>query len=208
MFSGIIEAKGSIVGVRRHNDDLSIDVDVGDMPVADVAIGDSIAISGPCLTVTVISGSVLSFDLSGETVRRTHFGDVALGQVVNLERSMKIGGEVNGHLVSGHVDGLGRIVGHEADGRSTRLDIEAKRALAPFIAEKGSISVDGISLTINSVDDGVDSVGFSVNIIPHTIDATSLSTSHVGQRVHLEVDMIARYVHRMLALKDVLTNSD
>lgn len=207
MFSGIIEAKGSIIGLRRHDDDLSIDVDVADMPVADVAIGDSIAVSGPCLTVTKISGRVLSFDLSGETVRRTHFGDISLGQIVNLERSMKIGGEVNGHLVSGHVDGLGQIVRQMADGRSTMLRIETQRSLAPFIAEKGSISVDGISLTINAVADGADSVAFDVNIIPHTINATSLSNSRVGQRVHLEVDMIARYVHRMLSVKDVLSTS-
>lgn len=186
---------------------MSIDVDVNDLSTTEISVGDSIAISGPCLTVTSIADRVVSFDLSKETLDRTHFGDVAIGQTVNIERSMKIGGEVNGHLVSGHVDGLGQIIRVEADGRSTRLDIEASRDLAAFVAEKGSISVDGISLTINSVTDSAEAVVFNVNIIPHTMSVTSLSTCKVGQRVHLEVDMIARYVDRMLKSRAIVSDS-
>ena len=198
MFTGIIEATGGVVGVRRHEGDVSIDVDVGRFARDDIKIGDSIAVSGPCLTVTSISGRNLSFDISAETIKRTLFGSISMGQVVNLERSLALGEQLNGHLVSGHVDGLGDVASREDDGRSTVFKIRAERDLAPFIAEKGSISVDGVSLTINRVQDGGEAVYFEVNIIPHTMTHTSLGQTRPGHRVHLEVDMIARYVNRML----------
>lgn len=208
MFSGIIQTTGSIVGIKRHQGDISIEVDAGSLALDEIGIGDSIAVSGPCLTVTAISNTGLSFDISAETIKRTHFGSLALGQIVNLERSMTIGAEVNGHLVSGHVDGLGSVQTCESDARSTRLVVETSRELAAFIAEKGSISVDGISLTVNAVRDTPEAVEFDVNIIPHTMAVTSLASIRPGHRVHLEVDMIARYLQRIVQVQGTPTGND
>jgi len=207
VFSGIIQATGSVVGIKRHEGDIAIEVDAGELQLDDVATGDSIAVSGPCLTVTAISSTGLSFDISAETISRTHFGNLSLGQRVNLERSMTIGAEVNGHLVSGHVDGLGTVRRCDPDGRSTRLVVAAERDLAAFIAEKGSISVDGISLTINAVRDTPDSVEFDLTIIPHTMAVTSLASVQPGHHVHLEVDMIARYLQRIVAVQGIPATS-
>jgi riboflavin synthase len=195
MFTGIVQMVGRIAAVSPYGDGVRIAVDTGVGVAGDVAIGDSVAVRGCCLTVVAIESATLTFDVSAETLRCTtgldRPGDV------NLELALRVGDRLGGHLMTGHVDGLGSVrafasVPADRDG-SWRLDVVAPVELARFIAAKGSIAVDGVSLTVNEVD----GARFSVNLIPHTLAATTLKSLQEGDRVNLEIDLIARYVARL-----------
>ncbi|MBQ0754587.1 MAG: riboflavin synthase [Gammaproteobacteria bacterium] len=194
MFTGIIEAKGNIVSMTAKGGDMTLRIQTGSLDLSDVQLGDSIASNGVCLTVVSLPGDGFSADVSGETLSLTSLGNLRAGSTVNLEKALTPTTRLGGHLVSGHVDGLGKVVAIAPDARSTRIDIEAPKALAKYIAHKGSITVDGISLTVNSVDGAV----FSLNIVPHTQDWTNIGEWKVGTAVNLEVDIIARYLERLL----------
>ncbi|MDB5801336.1 MAG: riboflavin synthase subunit alpha [Rhodocyclales bacterium] len=192
MFSGIIATTGRIVAVDPLQDGVRLSVDVGQWDISDVAIGDSIANNGVCLTVIVREGSQLVFDVSRETLNCT-IGLDAPGEV-NLEKALTLADRLGGHLVSGHVDGVGEVLKFEAIGESHELVIRAPAALAGYIARKGSVTVDGVSLTVNAVS----AADFSINLIPHTVAVTTLKRLKAGSQVNLEIDLIARYVERML----------
>lgn len=192
MFTGIITDVGSVRAVRRGGDtrlELTTACDT-----AALAIGASIACSGVCLTVVETGPHWFAVSASAETLRRTTLADWDEGRAVNLERSLRLGDELGGHLVFGHVDGVGTVTAIAAEGDSQRFAFAAPRELMRFIAVKGSVAVDGVSLTVNEVDDG----SFAVNLIPHTLAATAFGRSAVGDRVNLEIDMVARYVARLL----------
>ena len=193
MFTGIITHVGR-VRARTDGDGDARFVIEAPFDTNDVAIGASIACSGCCLTAVETDGTGFAVDVSGETLSRTTLGDWAEGTPVNLERALKAGDELGGHIVSGHVDGVGTIASMAQDGDSWRIEIDAPEALAGYIAEKGSIAVDGISLTVNAVS----GARFGVNIIPHTMAETTLGARVVGDTVNLEIDMLARYVARLL----------
>jgi len=198
MFTGIVEAVGRIADAHPRSGGLRLMIDAGALDLSDVAIGDSVAIAGCCLTVVTVDGNVLGFDASQETLRCTH--GLALGQAVNLETALRLGEHLGGHLVSGHVDGVGMVTRMEpppGDPASRLLEVEAPAELARFIAVKGSIAVDGVSLTVNTVADR----RFAVNVIPHSLAVTTLGTLTVGARVNLEVDVVARYVERLSAFR-------
>jgi riboflavin synthase len=192
MFTGIVAALGKIQKIEALEDGVRLSVDGAQLGLADVAIGDSIAHNGVCLTVIEISGDTFKVDVSRETLNCT-VGLDALAEV-NLEKAMQLTDRLGGHLVSGHVDGVGEVLKFEPIGESHELVIRAPAELAKYIARKGSITVNGVSLTTNSID-GRD---FSINLIPHTIAVTTLKYIKAGSRVNLEVDLIARYVERML----------
>lgn len=194
MFTGIIQAVGTIARLEPRGGDLRLAVHAGKLPMADVALGDSIAVSGVCLTVVEKSASGFHADVSGETLRLTTLGSLAVNEPVNLEKALTLATRLGGHLVSGHVDGLGEILVRSADSRSVRFSIRAPDALARYIAVKGSICVDGVSLTVNAVDGAV----FGLNIVPHTLAETTLAEFRPGRRVNLEVDLVARYLERLL----------
>jgi riboflavin synthase len=195
MFTGLIEAVGRIAALEPRGGDLRLSVAVGALPFADVALGESIAVSGCCLTVVDFDDRHFSADVSNESLARTTLGGLAVGAAVNLERAMLPTTRFGGHLVSGHVDGVGRVEAIAADGRAQRWRFAAPAALLRYIAEKGSICVDGVSLTVNAVD----AAAFEVALIPHTLAHTAFGESVVGQPVNLEVDLVARYVERLLA---------
>lgn len=192
MFTGIVSAVGTMGECAPLERGMRIEVRVADWDLSDVAIGDSIAVNGACLTVVKKDATSLYFDVSAESLRCTHSLDQA-GSKVNLEKALRLADRLGGHLVSGHVDGVGTVKKFEQIGESWGLVIRAPQALAKFIAAKGSITVDGVSLTVNTVN-GED---FSVNIIPHTLSATNFSRLAKGVIVNLEVDLIARYVERL-----------
>ncbi|MEC5385366.1 riboflavin synthase [Uliginosibacterium sp. H3] len=192
MFSGIIATTGHIVAVDPLQDGVRLTVDVNGWDISDVAIGDSIANNGVCLTAIVNDGSQLVFDVSRETLNCT-VGLDAPGEV-NLEKALTLADRLGGHLVSGHVDGVGEVVKFEPVGESHELVIRAPATLAGYIARKGSVTVNGVSLTVNWVR-GTD---FSINLIPHTVTVTTLRLLKAGSEVNLEIDLIARYVERML----------
>ena len=194
MFTGIIEAVGKVVAKQPRGGDMRLHIATGKLELADVKPGDSIAVSGVCLTVVDLPGVGFWADVSRETLERSVLGELAPGAAVNLERALTLTTRLGGHLVSGHVDGIGVVTEYRQDGRSWRLCIQAPNPLARYIAEKGSIGVDGVSLTVN----GVDGARFDLNIVPHTLQETTLAGYRVGQRVNLEVDIIARYLERLL----------
>lgn len=202
MFTGIITDIGEIVELQqRPGEDVRAVIRTG-YDLGGVAIGASIACSGVCLTVTSKAGDRFSVDISGETVSRTASAHWAEGARLNLERSLKVGDELGGHIVTGHVDGVGAVETVEPIDGSTHIAIRAPAALAPLIAPKGSVSVDGISLTVNTVDDQPDgSAIFHLNIIPHTAEWTTLGAAKVGDEVNLEIDVLARYLDRMQKLR-------
>ncbi|AOV16474.1 riboflavin synthase subunit alpha [Acidihalobacter aeolianus] len=194
MFTGIIQAVGSLRRVEPRGGDARMLIDAAGLDLAGAALGDSIAVNGVCLTAVAFEGGAFAADVSAESLSRTTLGGLAAGSPVNLELAMTPTTRLGGHLVSGHVDGVGEIVARRADGRSVRFEIRAPDRLARYIAEKGSICLDGISLTVN----GVDGALFDINIVPHTLDMTTLGQARVGQAVNLEVDVIARYLERLL----------
>jgi riboflavin synthase len=198
MFTGIIEATGTIAGRQERGGDLRLTVAAPDLDLSDVAPGDSIAVSGCCLTVVAREGDALAFDVSNESLLLTTLGSLREGDAVNLEKAMRLSDRLGGHLVSGHIDGLGTLVAVEPDARSQRWRIEVPPALSRYIAAKGSICVDGVSLTVNAVDGG----RLDVNLIPHTVAVTTFRDRRVGDRVNLEVDMLARHVERLLTNKE------
>lgn len=197
MFTGIITDIGTIRSVEQRGD-LRITIDTA-YDMATVAIGASIACSGACMTVVDKGAGWFAVDMSGESVSRTAPGQWVPGGKLNLERSMKIGDELGGHIVTGHVDGVGDVIGVSPDGDSHRVGIRVPEAVAPFVAAKGSITVDGVSLTVNDVRDAEDGTHFSVNIIPHTWAVTTLGRLTAGAHVNLEIDILARYLARMQA---------
>jgi riboflavin synthase len=192
MFTGIVAATGKISHIQTLAKGLRLTVEASGLDLTDVAVGDSIAHGGVCLTVVEKSGTAYEVDVSRETLDCTVGLDVP-GEV-NLEKAMRLSDFIGGHLVSGHVDGVGEVVKFEKVGESHELVIRAPKALAKYIARKGSITVDGVSLTTNRVE----GAEFSINLIPHTVEVTTLKHYHAGSKVNLEVDLIARYVERML----------
>jgi len=199
MFTGIVQAVGRIATAQAMSDGLKLTLDAGTLDLSDLGVGDSVAVSGCCLTVVSVDQTKLAFDVSAETLRCTARLDRP--GPVNLEKAMRLSDRLGGHLVAGHVDGVGIVTRFEraaSDGENVELEVEAPAELAQFIAGKGSIAVDGVSLTIN----GVAGRRFSVNLIPHTLAVTTLGSLASGARVNLEVDMIARYVARLQASND------
>ena len=193
MFTGIITDIGTIKSVEQRGD-LRLVVGCG-YDMESVAIGASIACSGVCLTVVDKADGWFAVDVSGESVARTASGMWQAGTRLNLERALKVGDELGGHIVTGHVDGVGHIVAMENVGDSWKVTVSAPAALAPYIAAKGSITVDGVSLTVNNVADQVDgTTQFSLNIIPHTAEMTTLRSVSAGREVNLEIDVLARYL--------------
>jgi riboflavin synthase len=195
MFTGIIVTTGRIASCEAAGGDLRLGVEAGGLDLARVAIGDSIAVQGVCLTVVALQGTAFFADVSRETLDKTTLGGRVPGSRVNLEPALRAGDALGGHLVSGHVDGVGRLVALTGDARSWRLRFALPESLARFAAPKGSICLDGVSLTVNEVDGNE----FGVNIIPHTHQATTLGELRVGDGVNVEIDVIARYVARLLS---------
>jgi len=200
MFTGIVAAVGKITSLTslgsQADAGLRLTIDAGGLPMADVALGDSIALNGACMTVVAKTESGFSIDISRESLNCT-VGLDALGEV-NLEKALTLADRLGGHLVSGHVDGLGVVRKFEVVGESHELVIEAPKEIGKYLAYKGSIVVNGVSLTVNRVTDTPSACEFSINLIPHTIQVTTLKHLVVGGKVNLEVDLIARYVERML----------
>jgi len=203
MFTGIIEATGNIKSLKQVESHWRLDVNTGKLDMSDVNIGDSIAVNGCCLTVVDLSTNNFEADVSNESMQCTTFDELKIGSRVNLEKAMRADSRFGGHIVSGHVDGVGKLSRLEEDGNSIRITITAPRELAKYIAAKGSICIDGTSLTINDVDGDL----FTVNIIPHTQKETVIGEYVVGQSVNLEVDLLARYLER-LSLGEDAGNSD
>ena len=194
MFTGIIQSIGEIRRLDPRGGDVRIAIGTGKLPLADVALGDSIAVNGVCLTAVALSADGFAADVSRETLSLTTLGDLTPGSPVNLEKALTLSTPLGGHLVSGHVDGVGRVLERREDARSWRLRIEAPAELARYIAHKGSICVDGVSLTVNGVAGAV----FELNIVPHTLEETVIVHYQAGTRVNLEVDLIARYLERLI----------
>ena len=192
MFSGIIAAVGKIIAISPLEKGLRLRIDATELGTDDIALGDSVACNGVCLTVVNIDAGVLTFDVSRESLDCT-VGLAAPGEV-NLEKALRLSDRLGGHLVSGHVDGVGEVVRFEQIGESWVLEIRAPLPLGRFIAKKGSITVDGVSLTVNAVKGST----FAVNLIPHTVAVTTLQRLQPGSKVNLEIDLIARYCERML----------
>jgi riboflavin synthase len=194
MFTGIVQALGIVEGLDPLGEDYRLRIRPQALPIDDMQLGHSVAINGVCLTVRELAHHNLAADVSGETLARTTLGTLVIGSRVNLEKPLTLATPLGGHLVSGHVDGTGTVEERRDAGRSVQFRVEAPAALARYIAEKGSICVDGISLTVNSVRENT----FEVNIIPHTLGATTMGDFAVGRKVNLEVDLIARYLERLL----------
>jgi len=194
MFTGIIEAVGHVQQVTESGGDLRLRIQTGALDLGDVKLGDSIATNGVCLTVVELPGDGFVADVSRESLAHTHIGQWCGGTRVNLEKALLPTTRLGGHLVSGHVDGVGTLMARRADARSIRLTIKPPAELERYIAAKGSITVDGISLTVNELTEQ----GFLLNIVPHTAAETTLVDAQPGQQLHLEVDMIARYLEQLL----------
>ena len=193
MFTGIVQALGRVRAVTPRSGDVVLEIDVGELPLDGVGIGDSIAVSGVCLTVTQLAARAFTADVSRETLDRTTLCRLAPGDGVNLEGALRAGQALGGHYVTGHVDGLAHVVSLHPEARSTRVVFEMPPELARYVAPKGSVTVDGVSLTVN------EAAGrrFGVNLIPHTQSVTTLGGLKPGNAVNLEVDIIARYVERL-----------
>lgn len=194
MFTGIVQATGRIHSLEPRGGDLRLVVEAAGLGLDDVALGDSICISGVCLTVVAREAATLAFDVSTETLACTSLGARATGDAVNLEKALRLADRLGGHLVSGHVDGVGSVAGITPDARAQRWLFRAPPTLMRYIAVKGSIAVDGVSLTVNEVDRDT----FGVALIPHTVAATTFGQRRVGDAVNLEIDTVARYVERLM----------
>jgi riboflavin synthase, alpha subunit len=194
MFTGIIQAIGQIKTKDMHDKGAVLSFASSELDFSNVAIGDSIAVNGVCLTAIEISDNSFKADLSQETLDCSIFGDLSVGDDVNLEKALRLNQGIDGHLVSGHVDGQGEVVDRTIQGESTRFKISAPQNLVKYIARKGSITINGVSLTVNSIDANV----FDVNIVPHTLTATTLGLLNIGNQVNLEVDLIARHLEQLL----------
>ena len=195
MFTGIIKAKGTITAMERRGGDVRLSVQSDGLPFPDYEVGESIAVNGVCLTAVALREDGFDTDVSVETLDVTSLGSLGAGSAINLEPSLSLGDRLGGHLVSGHVDCMGVVRSVTEDARSIRLAIEIPAEFARYVAKKGSVTVDGVSLTINSVAGSV----FDVNIIPHTAEVTIIGGYEVGSHVNIEVDLLARYLERLLA---------
>lgn len=198
MFTGIIAAIGKIESVQAKGGDIRLQVATQNLDLSDVKLGDSVANNGVCLTVIAMTQGSLSFDVSRESLDRTSLGNVKAGSEVNLEKALAVGDRLGGHFVSGHVDGLGKVLIKQESARSVQFRFEVPLGLERYIAEKGSICIDGTSLTVNKAENN----WFEVNIIPHTMQETVMKSYRVGTQVNLEVDLIARYLERLLPKQD------
>ena len=194
MFTGIVQDVGRVVSRERRGGDVRLVIDCQNLDLSAARVGDSVCVQGCCLTVVELSGQTFAADVSNETLALTTLGELEPGAAVNLEPALRAGDPLGGHLLSGHVDGIARVTAVSGDARSRRLTIETPAHLARYLAPKGSVAVDGVSLTVNSVE----GVSFGVNIIPHTQTATTVGQLDVGSRVNLEVDQLARYIERLL----------
>lgn len=194
MFTGIVQAMGRLRESIAREGDVELVIDAGGLDLGGCAAGDSIAVSGACLTATRVDRGFFAADVSLETLARTTLGGLAPGDAVNLELAVRAGQALGGHYVTGHVDGIGTVVEVRDDARSRRVRLAVPEGLAHYVATKGSVTIDGVSLTVNEVD----AATFGVNLIPHTLAVTTLGTLVAGRRVNLEVDIIARYVERLL----------
>jgi len=194
MFTGIIESIGKIAKMEKRGGDVRLHIATGKLDLSDVALGDSIAVNGVCLTAVVLPGDGFVADVSNETLSLTSLGQLSTDSPVNLEKALTMSTRLGGHLVSGHVDGLGEVIAKSEDARSIRFTVKAPDELAKYIAHKGSITVDGTSLTVNAVK----GAEFELNIVPHTAQETIMSEYEVGRKVNLEVDLVARYLERLL----------
>lgn len=199
MFTGIIEGVGALAASEIRGGDVRLTVRVGTLPFDHVQPGESIAVNGVCLTVIDFDAGSFQADASNETLALTTLGRLKPGAPVNLERAMRPTDRLGGHLVSGHVDGMGQVLDIREDARAQRWRFAAPSVLLRYIAKKGSICVDGVSLTVNEVDDA----GFEVALIPHTVSHTAFAQTRVGDAVNLEIDLVARYVERLLGARDV-----
>ena len=203
MFTGIIEGLGSIVGMRGSGQGKRLTV-AADFPLEGTRIGDSIAVNGACLTAVILQGRRFEVDVSPETVNRTIFGQATIGDRVNLERALRLSDRLDGHLVSGHIDGMGRIINRQTQSNAIIVTIGVPRGLLRYMIPKGSVAVDGVSLTINSL--GSDS--FDVSIIPHTAALTTVGIKAVGESVNIETDMIGKYVERFVMMPPAAAGGD
>lgn len=194
MFTGIVEVVGEIKQVNAHKGDLTLCIDSKSLPLGDVQLGDSIATNGVCLTVTTLAEQCFWANVSRETVACSTFKEAGVGQKVNLEKALTLQSRLGGHIVAGHVDGVGDIKQVRREGESLYVRISAPKDVAPYIAHKGSICVDGISLTVN----GVNQCEFELNLIPHTAMHSTAMLWRVGQKVNLEADLVARHIERLL----------
>ena len=195
MFTGLVQGVGGLLAREPRGGDARLRIGFGTLEAGDVALGESIAVNGTCLTVVAFDAEAFAADASSETLALTTLGALAPGAALNLERALRADDRLGGHLVSGHVDGVGRVVAIEPDAGAQRWRFAAPPPLRRYIAKKGSICVDGVSLTVNEVDDG----GFEVALIPHTVANTAFAATRVGDPVNLEIDLVARYVERLLA---------
>ncbi len=198
MFTGIIEAVGHITSTRTEQGDVRLRINTANLDLSDVKLGDSIATNGVCLTVVACHADGFEADVSRESLAHTRIGQWAAGTKVNLEKAMLPSTRMGGHLVSGHVDGVGIVRSRDIDARSVRFSIDIPAELQRYIAAKGSVTVDGVSLTTNALT----ATGFELNIVPHTAEQTTLAQIQAGDQVHLEVDIIARYLEQLLSNKD------
>ncbi|HEV7778452.1 MAG TPA: riboflavin synthase [Luteibacter sp.] len=195
MFTGIIQSVGRIARLEPRGGDVRLTVDTGSLDLSDVQLGDSIAVGGVCLTAVTLDAKGFAADVSNESLSLTTLGKLKPGDGVNLEKALRLADRLGGHLVSGHVDGVGKVVSIVPDGRSQRWSFEVPPSIARYIAAKGSICIDGTSLTVNEVQGN----RFGVNLIPHTVEHTTFASRRVGDGVNLEVDVVARYIERLLA---------
>ena len=198
MFTGLVQAVGQLQHVQQRDGDLRMTFALGNLPIDEMQAGESICTAGVCLTVVAFDAASFSADVSNETIARTTLGRLTAGAPVNLERALLPSSRMGGHFVSGHVDGVGRLERAWDDARSQGWRISAPRALLRYIAVKGSICVDGVSLTVNVADDS----GFEFNLVPHTLANTSFANARAGDELNLEVDLVARYVERLLQMPE------
>jgi riboflavin synthase len=198
MFTGIIIATGRLISSVEKGGDLELGIDASALDVSRLGIGDSVSVQGVCLTVTRLQGDVFYADVSRETMEKTTLGTLGRGTRVNLEPSLRAGDPLGGHMVSGHVDAVGRLVNVHEDGRSWRMEFELPAGLMRFVAPKGSICIDGVSLTVNQVGGR----RFDVNIIPHTREVTTLGDLVIDAGANIEIDVVARYLERLMAKTD------
>ena len=194
MFTGIVQGVGTVRAIEQRGGDVTLVFDTAGVSLADIELGGSVAVSGVCLTATRFDASSFAADVSRETLSLTTLGDWVVGSRVNLEKALLAGQALGGHYVTGHVDGVGELVSRHDDARSVRMEFRVPPELARYVARKGSICIDGVSLTVN----GASGDRFDVNLVPHTLEVTTLGGLQAGSRVNLEVDIIARYVERMM----------
>ena len=194
MFTGIIQSIGQIQTIEKKHNDCRLTIQTGKLDISNTQLGDSIAINGVCLTAVELSENSFAADVSNESLSLTTLGELKPGDAVNLEKALTLSTPLGGHLVSGHVDGVGKVLKRWSDGRSERFEFEVPTPLAKYIAQKGSVCIDGTSLTVNAVN----GAKIELNIVPHTLKETIMDKYQVGKKVNLEVDLIARYLERLM----------